>query len=184
MKEELKKELEETSPFLLNMKEKPEALSVPNHFFNNMRVDIMNKVKIEEQQTPSAKSWFFVLKTQIQSLLKPQLAFGLASAAVVIVIGLVFFLKNTSNSQSDSCNSLACISDEETTAYIDENINDFDEKTLWESAYEQDENTSQAAIEAEKGIDKNTKLENASPEELDEIVDEMLKNGELNEEEL
>ena len=61
MKEELKKELEELSPFLLEMKEKPEGLSVPNHFFNNMRLDIMNNVKAEQdavvlQEKPDRKS--------------------------------------------------------------------------------------------------------------------------------
>jgi hypothetical protein len=180
MKEELKKELEEISPFLLNMKEKPEPLNVPNHFFNNMRVDIMNKVKTEQQEVVTEKSWFFVLKTQIQSFFKPQLAFGLAS--VLLIVGCLFVFKNTDNSTADNCNNLACISDEETTAYVSENIDDFDEKTLWETAYEQDENSAQAAVES--SVNENAKLKNASPEELDEMVDEMLKNGEINEDEL
>jgi hypothetical protein len=182
MKEELKKELEEISPFLLTMKEKTEPLSVPNHFFNNMRVDIMNKVKTEQQEVVTEKSWFFVLKTQIQSLFRPQLAFGLASACVIVIVGCLFFFKNASNSISDSCNNLTCISDEETTEYVSENIDDFDEKTLWETAYEQDENSAQAAVKS--SVNENAKLKNASPEELDEMVDEMLKNGEINEDEL
>ncbi len=184
MKEELKKELEEISPFLLEMKEKPEVQTVPKHFFNNMRIDIMNKVKADEQQIQPKKSWFYELKIQVQHFFRPQLAFGLASAGVLIVVGSLFFLKNTSNSQSDNCNSLACVSDEETTAYMDENINDFEEKTLWDAAYEQQENTAQATIENINETHKNLKLENASTEEFDEIVDEMMQNGELNEEEL
>ncbi len=184
MKEELKKELEEISPFLLEMKEKPEGMGVPNHFFNNMRIDIMNKVKADEQQIQPKKSWFYEFKIQAQIFFRPQLAFGLASTGVLIVIVSLFFFKNTSNSQSDNCNSLACVSDEETTAYIEENISDFEEKTLWEVAYEQNENTAQANTENIKEIHKNLKLENASPEEFDEIVDEMMQNGELNEEEL
>lgn len=184
MKEELKKELEEISPFLLEMKEKPEAQTVPKHFFNNMRIDIMNKVKADVQQIQPKKSWFYELKTQVQSFFRPQLVFGLASAGVLIVVVSLFVFKNTSNSQSDNCNSLACVSDEETTAYIDENINDFEEKTLWDVAYEQQESTTQATIENTKETHKNLKLENASPEEFDEIVDEMMQNGELNEEEL
>ena len=184
MKEELKKELEELSPFLLEMKEKPEGMNVPNHFFNNMRLDIMNKVKIEEQKAPVEKSWLFDLKARMQSVLQPRLAFGLASVFVIAVISFLFISKNITSSQSDVCNSFSCVSDEEASAYVDENINDFDEKIVWDALYGEDENNAQAMTEKTNETNKNLKLENASPKELDEIVDEMLKNGELGEDEL
>ena len=184
MKEELKKELEVLSPFLLEMREKSEGLSVPNHFFNNMRLDIMNKVKMEEQKVPVAKSWFFDLKSQLQSLLRPQMAFGLASVFVIGILSFLFISKNINNSQSVVCNDFSCVSDEEASAYFDENINDFDEKTVWDTFYNEEENTSQAVTEIPNEMNKNIKLENASPEELNEIVDEMLKNGEVSEDEL
>ena len=179
MKEELKKELEEISPFLIEMKEKPEGRTVPNHFFNNMQLDIMNKVKAEQQQIPAKKSWFSVLKYRIESFPKPQLALGLVGVLVFVVGGFLFFSKNINTLQSDNCNDLTCISEEETVAYINENINDFDEKMFLEVAHEQDENTTQTTTKNE--TNKSLQSDNTT---LDELVDEMLKNGELNEEEL
>lgn len=194
MKEELKKELEELSPFLLEMKEKPEGLSVPNHFFNNMRLDIMNNVKAEQdavvlQEKPVSTSWFFRLKMQFKNVLQPNIAFGFASVFAIAILSFLFISKNTTTSLSDNCTSMACVSDEETNQYVEENIHDFDEKTVWDAFYKENENASEAMLESNKineniPTNKNVKLENASGEELDAIVNEMLQNGELNEEEL
>ena len=194
MKEELKKELEELSPFLLEMKEKPESLSVPNHFFNNMRLDIMNKVKAEEntvvlQEKPIRESWLLRLKMQLKNVLQPNITLGFASIFAIAILSFLFISKNTTTSLSDNCTSMACVSDEETSQYVEENINDFDEKTVWDAFYEENENTSEAMLENNKKnenmpTNKNVKLENTSGEELDAIVNEMLQNGELSEEEL
>ncbi len=199
MKKELHKELEDLSPWLAEMKEQPEGYTVPNHFFNNMRVDIMNKVKNEQIPIPAepiASSRWSNIAIVLKNLWQPRIAIGFAS--VFVLFGAVYFFKGNEkinvppvdvtqtvqpNEATQNTNILPGKSpkvEQNTATIVKENsILPVQEKAI---PILEEKNESIASLSSEEL--KPLSLEKASPEDLDAILDELLQNGELNEEDL
>jgi hypothetical protein len=199
MKKELHKELEELSPWLAEMKEQPEGYTVPNHFFNNMRMDIMNKVKNEQipiaAKPPEQSDWTSLVMI-LKSWMQPRLAVGFAS--LLLLLGAVYFFKN---------NEKLNVKSEEITQTVQPNnptqntdiAPEQNPKTEQNSATVVKENTPLSTQEGKSPTVeakdetvasltseeiKPLSLEQASPEELDALLDELIQNGELNDEDI
>jgi hypothetical protein len=191
MKENLKNELEEISPILLKIKQNEENLQVPNHFFNNMRIDIMAKLKddLALQTASEVRNTFWnSVKNSFAKIMQPKLAIGFASVVLLAGLGFYFLQQKPQIVDNEDCTILACVPDQELNAYIDENINEFDEKTIWEISFPED-GKNQATIESKAPINqpntsKKLNIKDAKNEELDEMLDEMIKNGEIEDEDI
>jgi hypothetical protein len=194
MKKEIQKELEEIAPLLANLKEQPEGYTVPKHFFNNMRIDIMNKVQTETQPVPieiRKTPWWTSVLGQIQSLLQPKMAIGFATLLLAFV-GVFYFFK-PDNTVENAINIVH--SDEQKEIQNPQNQDVIKNETLEvqkkpesivkiESPIQpMPEVKSQEPVANAEPI-ASLKLEDASDAELDAIFDELLENEDLSEEEI
>jgi hypothetical protein len=194
MKKEIQKELEEIAPLLANLKEQPEGYTVPKHFFNNMRIDIMNKVQTEAQPLPAETTktpWWTSVLGQIQSLLQPKMAIGFATLLLAFV-GVFYFFK-PDNTVENAINIVHADEQKEIQNAQNQDVikNETPEVKKQPESIVKIENPiqpvpevkNQESIAAIEPI-ASLKLEDASDAELDAIFDELLENEEISEEEI
>jgi hypothetical protein len=192
MKKKIQKELEEIAPLLANLKEQPEGYTVPKHFFNNMRIDIMNKVQTEALPVEMPKTpWWAVILGQIQSLLQPKMAIGFATLLLAFV-GVFYFFK-PDNTVENAINIVH--SDEQKKIQNAQNQDVIKNEILEVQKQPESIVTIESPIQpmpkmktqepiADVEPIASLKLENASDAELDAIFDELLENEDLSEEEI
>ncbi len=192
MKKEIQKELEEIAPFLATLKEQSEGYTVPKHFFNNMRIDIMNKVSAEELpiilDKPKLSQWQMFL-VEIQSLFQPKIAIGFATLLLAFV-GIFYFFKP--NDTVENAIEIATSGEKIEIKNVDKPV--VKEKEILNADKKQEstekfENIAQSSIKDEATITKVEqipvlRLEDASEEELNALFDELVENEDLSEEEL
>lgn len=120
MDKEIKKELQEMNSFLA--KEKIEdGYDVPANYFNNLQLDLIQKLDIKNEDIAETKSTSFLSRLK-ESFLSPRPLLGMATAAL-FALGLFFWLQpNDTNTQL----ALNDLSNEEIQEYIAYNIDDFD----------------------------------------------------------
>lgn len=131
--ENIKDELAGMAPFLIKMKAENDGLKVPENYFHNLTIEVMEEVKadrqIAEKEQVVSEQWFVKLINQLRFLLQPQPMMALASILILVVAGL-FFIDQPSNSQESLV--LSDISIEALDLYLEENIEDFDSEMLVE----------------------------------------------------
>lgn len=195
MEDNLHNELEQLSPLLLEIRKKPEGFQVPEDYFAKLQSSVLTQVKdektlvlnqnIAQQKATDKPSLWTLLIEQIEWLIRPKYAIAFASVVVMIMAGW-FLLKPEANS---NCNTLACVSDDEIHQYLEENIDEVETEQLWKSI-ENEESFDETATIKEEKVPTNTpnqaplKLQEANDKELDEMIDEMIQNGELDDEDL
>lgn len=128
----IKKELEQLSPWLHQLKsvEKNVEKQPPANYFNHLEDRLMSRIQEEEalvKNNNTAKveqSWWSKL---LKRLWQPQYATGIGVVAVVLVLFTVDFGSNNNElATADSNTLLAGLSIEETTAYVLDNIQEFE----------------------------------------------------------
>lgn len=167
----IKKELQELSPLLSNLKEQKMPFQVPKGYFDTLQDDVWIRIQAEQalpqkaNQTQASK-WASTLSAW-QVLLSPRLGLTFATLAVVITAGIFWF----SNQAQEDKNPLAALTANEAAAYIQENIHEFDTDLLIEaSATYPDLN-----VMLENNLDEN-EIEQYLQEVIDELDDESLED--------
>jgi hypothetical protein len=187
MENNIHQELGELSPLLQELRQKPEGYQVPEGYFAAMQQGVLAQIKAENALAPSPiifkkenklANWWNSIIVEIEWLIQPRYAVAFASFILVLTAGF-FFLKP--NNTMDTANTEPSI--EEIDQYLEENVEDIDTEQL-----------TAAVAEIEHPIEKenkqylpssdNKKLQDAKPEELDEIMNEMIQNGDISEDDL
>jgi hypothetical protein len=171
MKEELKKELGELSPLLKNLREKANKDSVPNHFFNNMQIDIMHQIRqeipLQKNNVGQGKSFWHKVQTfGNQFFTIKNLELPLASFVILIAVGIYFSAMPAQPIAATNCVSLDCVPQAELEQYILENIEDFEEEELF-------------ALHSTLPTDDKSNLQNTTDTDLDLLLQDMIENGEI-----
>ena len=128
--EDIRKELEEISPFLSRLK-KENPFEVPADYFENLPDQILEQVRPTAQpSTPVAReSWLDQLLNSLATLLQPRPALALVSLALLVVAGI--FLLRTNDPGQLAERTLA----EEAKDYIASNIDEVDDELLMEMVF-------------------------------------------------
>ena len=124
-KEDLKKELEGLSPFLVSQKGREDGFRVPQDYFKSLPDEVMDRIR--EKPVPVAEPkphWLDTLASGLQSLFQPRYALAFATVAVLVVAGIYLF--KGGNGENCPPGQLACIPDEAIENYVYENIDEFD----------------------------------------------------------
>jgi hypothetical protein len=170
-KEDIRKELEELSPFLAKLKKEKDGFEVPVDYFQGLSDQIMDRIKAEEQPAPQASpatpAWVTQVKQAIQWLVQPQYALAIASVAILLVAGWWWNQSNTLRPSSDAL--FAELSQEDILNYIDQNIENFGTELV-------------TAVEQSPGTQDILPAVPLEEEAVEEYLDEIL--NELNDEEL
>lgn len=111
----MKNELKDIAPFLSRMDKQEEGFKTPHLYFETLQDKVLTKVR-EVPETENAFTRFF------KTLLQPRAALVLTSALALLIVTTVL-LKPSGNGETDA---LASITTDELSAYLDENIGDFD----------------------------------------------------------
>jgi hypothetical protein len=169
-KDEIRKELEELSPFLSKMKKEKEGFEVPTNYFKQLPDLIMDRIQEEEApsySTAPTTNWLDQIIERIQLLLQPQYAMALASVAILIVASIFFFGQNDDLANATT---LAEVSDDEISSYVMNNVEEFEMDLLMEVM---DEEVLEEELENESSGDDNYLddiIDDLSDEELEELM--------------
>lgn len=170
-KEELKKELEALSPFLLTRKEKMEGFRVPKDYFKSLPDEVLHKTR---PTPPARSSWLDELTAFMQQLWQPRYALGLAAAVVLVVAAICFFDQPENNRLHQLPVAEAIleeIPDEALQAYISQNIVEFDRELILETQYAGQETRPLPSLSPKASDDE---LEQYLQDNIDEIdLDEL-----------
>ncbi|MEL6864366.1 MAG: hypothetical protein AAFP19_08105 [Bacteroidota bacterium] len=131
--EDSRKELEEISPFLANLK-KEQPFKVTKNYFEQLPDQVLDRVQTtqKEAQAPAGPNWLDQLAQSLALLLQPRYALSLATVALVIV-ATVFMLRSADPSMSTVvAEEKGELSEEVIQDYIAANIEDFEADLLWE----------------------------------------------------
>ncbi|MFZ4543759.1 MAG: hypothetical protein ACOYOA_06900 [Saprospiraceae bacterium] len=191
MKDNLKKELEEISPYLSEMKDKPEGYQVPKDYFAGLQDSVFAQLKNEQaevfvkasQETATQKTsiWQNIL-AEIAWIIRPRYAVAMASLVALLFFAWLQFRPST----DDNCTQLACVSDSEIQQYLEQNLDEIDTETLWSAAATENINANEAQSypDAQQLDSKNLKIKEASENEVNQLLQEMIDSGELSEEDI
>ncbi len=160
--EDAKKELRELSPLLAKLKAEQQPLEIPENYFEALPDQIWEQIRLmpqPERPTPRPGVWER-LQNVWQTLLQPRIAISLATFAILIVVG-IFLLKP--DSAKDSANMLSGLSAEEVTAYMVQNLHEFDTELLIEAA----------AAHPDMSILSGSEF---NEEEIEQLIDEVVKD--------
>jgi hypothetical protein len=164
--DDIRKELEELSPRLLNIKEQGEGFNLPPNYFQTLQNQVLEKLKADEpahvnNSVATGPSWWDQVKAQLQFLLQPRWALSLATIALLVSFGLGWMLQQNQADGSKLNTELAKLDQQTLDAYIQDNLHEFDTETLLEFASIQ-------------GIRPN--FDELAPEELDQYLDQLIQD--------
>lgn len=164
-KERIKKELEELSPLLSELKAKADnPFQVPTNYFQSLQDEVLRKVaqeRVETKKEVPVSGWLDQLIEQLQWLLQPRYAMAMVTVAILIVAG-IFFFQPSDDAFSDM--AMSELTEEDIADYIASNIEDFEVDLLVEAMGE----------EVDPTLLPTPALEEEDLEEyLDDIIDEI-----------
>jgi len=120
-KKEISEELKELAPNLSALKNKQDAFKLPDNYFANFEVDLLQQVQQEVIPIRATTSNLFKITSTLRKL-----------AAIFLIGGIGLFLwKQSSSSSMDTT-----LSSEEIASYIADNMEEFEEDLFLEAAYE------------------------------------------------
>jgi len=158
--DDVRKELEDLSPRLLRLKEQGRGLKVPEDYFQRLQEEVLEKVQ-QKPQTVAPPSWSSDWWKAWQFLFQPRWALSLATVAILLTVGGVWFFQQESKTSSSLSTELAKVDRETLNTYIQANLHDFDTETLMEFAASQE---------------GGSHFEDLTPEELDDYLDEVIQD--------
>lgn len=125
---EAREELAGLSPLLSRIRQSEPAIESPENYFRDMQQDVLWRLKTEQTAAPAPvrpaawERWAAVF----QVFKRPSYVVGFAT--VVLAIVAAFWIWSPTTNDTDT--SLASLTEEETLAYIENNIEDFDTDLL------------------------------------------------------
>lgn len=128
---ETREELAGLSPLLSRIRQSEPSIEAPEHYFRDMQQDVLWRLKTEPNAAPAParpatwERW----ATIFQIFKKPSYAVGFATLILAVVGALWIWSPNTTEEEI----SLASLTEEETLAYIENNLEDFDTDLLAQS---------------------------------------------------
>jgi hypothetical protein len=125
---EIKEELQELSPFLLEMKKKEDPFKTPEGYFRRLPGDVLARLHRDKSQA-YLPAWLDHLAGNLRTWFWPRYALAFATATVLIVAG-IFFMQNRAE---EFPSVIADLSEEEIDEYIKANIEEFDLALLVEA---------------------------------------------------
>ncbi len=126
---EAREELAGLSPLLSRIRQSEPAIEAPENYFRDMQQDVLWRLKTEQTAVPSppAPSIWERLAAALGMFRRPAFAVGFATVAIAVVAALWLWLPQHT---TDADTSLASLTEEETLAYIENNLEDFDTDLL------------------------------------------------------
>ena len=122
-KKEIKEELQEIAPFLSEI-EKKEVFKVPHNYFEQLPDEIMAQLKTKQntQRKIAGLPWW----NQFVEIILPffQARIVMAMASIALIVASFFYLN-----QNDVENNISSM---QYLAYIEENMDDFEEEMIFE----------------------------------------------------
>lgn len=187
-KDNIQEELNELSPFLAKLRKPDDGFEVSQHYFQNFENNLMARIKAEEEvenwspSTPNpvelttSSSWTSNLLSWLKT---PQISISFAMILVIIVAISVILQpaeRGTTAQIISIEEAISDISTEEMLAYVEENVEQFDETLLSEvveiEVLEED-------IEVEETVQIETPtLETIETEELEQYLQENIEDFE------
>lgn len=170
-KDELKKELEELSPFLFEQKTAGEGYRVPKDYFKDLSDEILLQVKQPVPVTEQQPGWLEQTILAIQYLFQPR--FALAYACLALLIAATFFLGNDADSiqqQIAATNLLVEVPDDLLDSYVTLNIDEFDENILTEQLSLSEEEPLPNSSLDQTTDDLNDLIDDLSIEDLEDLL--------------
>lgn len=166
---DIQKELEQVAPFLAGLKGEPSPFEVPKDYFNQLSEAILEQTGSVPKPTEVApqaatNNWQVGMNQWLAWLIRPQIAFTLASILIVVVAG-IFWLRPAQDTPAITFDE--SITAEEVTQYIVSNLDDFD-LDLFIQASTGDEQFGSVFDKME--------LEG---EQLDELLDDLIESVDL-----
>lgn len=160
--DDIQKELQELSPLLAKLKAKEQKPEVPENYFQSLPNQVWEQIKLQPApQRPVAppSAWERLLKG-LQVLLQPRVVVSLATFAVLITAGIYFLNFGANTSKLTGNQELTA---EEITAYINDNLSQFDTEILMNATSDLSDNSILPASEF-------------SEEEMDLMMEEIIKD--------
>lgn len=135
-RENVRKELKELSPFLSKLKEtgRPEGFDVPPTYFRELPDRLLERAKKEKRPATSPTPWLPQLAEALSWLFQPRYAAGLATVAALIIAGLLIY--DQADAPPSPANMFNALTPEEVHAYIQSNLEEFEEEMVIEAAEE------------------------------------------------
>lgn len=158
--DDVRKELEDLSPRLLRLKEQGTGFKVPEDYFQHLQAEVLEKIQ-SKPRTAAPTNWLSEWREAVQFLFQPRWALSLATVAILITVGGVWFFQEQSKTNSSLSAELAKVDRETLNTYIQANLHEFDTETLMEFAA------------SEEGV---SHFEDLTPEELDEYLDGIIQD--------
>ena len=189
MNNDLKKELEGISPYLLQMKEIPEPYRVPEGFFAEMRDNVFTKLKDELPQVPveaekvtelPRMSFWMRFRHELDWFFESPVSLASTSFAAVL---LLFWWK-FSPVAADNCSQLACVSEVEIQQYLEQHLDEIDTETLWIAAASENAVPDEPTLSTTGQTNADLRVKDADEGDVQQLLQEMIDNGELSEEDL
>jgi hypothetical protein len=161
--EDIRQELEELSPHLLQLKEQAEGFSVPPQFFEHLQNTVWEKIQAPEAPVSaparSGSQWRQELWAQIQVLRQPRWALSLATV-LLLVWGAIALYQNAVSPSATLSTQLASVDPAALNQYIKDNLDEFDTETLLEFA---------------ASPENSARFEHLTPEELQQYLNEVIQ---------
>lgn len=154
-----REELSGLSPLLSRIRQSEPNVEAPENYFRNMQQDVLWRLKTEEKAAPATvrpTAWERWVTAVFQTFKRPSYAVGFATLMLAVVAALWIWSPGT----SDAAPSLASLSEEETLAYIESNLEEFDTDLLAQTIAD---NTTWPVIS------------DLSEEETDRLMEELLE---------
>ena len=187
MENNIHQELGELSPLLQNLRQRPEGYQVPEGYFATMQNEVLAQIKAETafaqkpmiatKENKIVNRWNQRL-AEIEWLIQPRYAVAFASFALLLIAGWFFIKPNDITAFATVEPSI-----EEIDQYLEENLEDIDTEQLTTTIAEVEPLIEKENIQHQPASNP-TKIQDAKPEELDEILNEMIQNGEISEDDL
>ena len=163
IKKEIQDELRELAPDF-SQKSKQDGFQAPKHYFDTLPDTLWTKIEDATQKQPEQRlsivdRWL----QQLSFLLQPRPAIALATLAIILAAGYMFYMQQDSSVIASVDDALEQISSEDLIAYISENVEDFDDELLYEIQ------TEDTGIHTFLDLEEDADIDNT----LDEILDEI-----------
>ncbi|MCP3933171.1 MAG: hypothetical protein GY705_29225 [Bacteroidetes bacterium] len=171
--DKIQEELQALSPFLAKQKGMDSGFEVPSDYFSSLPNEVMQKWQVQKEQEQKSvektTNWMDTLIPIIQPVFQPRLAVAFAMVLLIIVAGVFFANKNSGTENEFFTFDAEAISDTELLAYIENNLEDFDETWLLSDDALED-------IESDWGLFPASDLEE---DELDQYIDNHIEELDL-----
>lgn len=128
--EDIKKELEDISPFLSKLRKEPAGFSIPDGYFQQLTAEIMEKAGASSEMIPTTTIWYKRLPNVLSAFFNSVYRPWVAISAFLIVVTLTWFFIQKDSNDSNLAFQNSDLTYSDLTQYVHENIDEFDTEML------------------------------------------------------